>query len=73
MSKTPSSSADFIAAKFSIYDRVLAALLKSSPHAEEIEREVRDLVEYWRTEFADSPLLVETGVKTLQSLFSPES
>ena len=70
MTEQKPANGDFIAAKISIYERVLAGLLKSSPHATEIEKDVRELVDYWHATFANAPLLARTGEETLQSLFS---
>lgn len=60
---------DFLAAKISIYERVLRGLLKDAPQSKEIEADVRDLVAHWRKNFRNSPMLAKAGEETLTALF----
>ncbi|MGV1791019.1 hypothetical protein [Rhizobium sp. A37_96] len=64
---------DYLSAQVAIYRHMLAALLKDSPRATEVEQDARALVGQWEKDLPSESVLVMAGKEALTFFFLPDS
>lgn len=66
-------TAALLAAKFRIYEIVLAALISSHPARSEALSAAQDQLNEWRARFPDGLLIKSTAEETIQSIFNADA
>lgn len=67
--KTTTDQENYLAVKFAIYEAAIAGLLRTSPHAAELHRDIQKFADAIGQEYGENSRLHRVATGTLKNLF----